>query len=119
MSSIIPVMKPSLPGIDKLMPIFENIEKSGIYSNYGPVLESLKTKYAEYLAVDREKIVPLANATLAIQGALEILGQKNWILPDYTFAATAHAALTAKKNVLIADPINCSATNAAPSCSPS
>ena len=103
MSSIIPVMKPSLPGIDKLSPIFENIEKSGIYSNYGPVLESLKTHYAEYLAVDREKIVPLANATLAIQGALEILGQNNWILPDYTFAATAHAAIAAKKDILIAD----------------
>jgi dTDP-4-amino-4,6-dideoxygalactose transaminase len=60
-------------------------------------------KYSEYLNVSPDLIIPLANATLAIQGCLEILNQKKWVIPDYTFSATAHAAVNAKKSVLISD----------------
>jgi dTDP-4-amino-4,6-dideoxygalactose transaminase len=53
--------------------------------------------------VSPDLIIPLANATLAIQGCLEILSQANWLIPDYTFAATAHAAVSARKSVFISD----------------
>lgn len=103
MSEFIPVMKPKLPGIEKLSPIFIEMEKRRIYSNFGPVHELLKEEYSKYLQVSPNLIVPIVNATLGIQGCLEILGQRNWILPDYTFAATGHAAVSARKNIYISD----------------
>jgi dTDP-4-amino-4,6-dideoxygalactose transaminase len=99
----IPIMKPQLPTIDKLKPLFERIDQTNIYSNYGPVSWDLRLAYSKYLGVDPELIIPIANATLAIQGCLEILEQKNWLIPDYTFAATAHAAINSRKNLLILD----------------
>jgi dTDP-4-amino-4,6-dideoxygalactose transaminase len=96
-------MKPKLPSFDELKPFISRIDESNFYSNYGPLSWDLRVAYGEYLSIKPELIVPLANATLAIQGCLEILDQDKWLIPDYTFAATAHAATKAGKNVLIAD----------------
>jgi dTDP-4-amino-4,6-dideoxygalactose transaminase len=96
-------MRPTLPSFQKLQPFLEQLDQSHVYSNYGPLSWSLRLKYSEYLNVSPDRIIPLANATLAIQGCLEILKQNNWLIPDYTFAATAHAAVSAKKSVLISD----------------
>jgi dTDP-4-amino-4,6-dideoxygalactose transaminase len=96
-------MKPQLPPYEKLKPFLERIDESNIYSNFGPLSWELRTAYAEYFNVDPELIIPIANATLAIQGCLEILEQKNWLIPDYTFAATAHAAVSARKSVSVLD----------------
>lgn len=99
----IPIMKSRLPTIDKLMPLFERIDHTNIYSNHGPLSWDLRLAYSKYLGVDPELIIPIANATLAIQGCLEIQEQKSWLIPDYTFAATAHAAVNAKKFILVTD----------------
>jgi len=103
MIDVIPVMKPKLPGIEKLRAIFVEMEKKRIYSNFGPTHELLKEEYSKYLQISPELIVPIANATLAIQGCLQILDQINWIVPDYTFAATGHAAIGASKKVYLSD----------------
>jgi dTDP-4-amino-4,6-dideoxygalactose transaminase len=100
---MIPVMKPKLASFESLRPFLERIDQSSIYSNFGPLSWDLRVEYSKYLQVPPEHIVPLANATLAIQGCLEILEQENWIIPDYTFAATACAAVSAKKHIYIAD----------------
>ena len=100
---VIPIMVPKLPSFEVLSPFLREIDQSHIYSNYGPMTWKLRLAYSEYLKVEPELIVPLANATLAIQGSLEILQPLDWIIPDYTFAATAHAAVSAKKNVYLAD----------------
>lgn len=99
----IPIMKPRLPTIDKLKPLFERIDQTSIYSNYGPLSWDLRLAYSKYLGVGPELIIPIANATLAIQGCLEILDQENWLIPDYTFAATAHAAVNSRKTISILD----------------
>jgi len=96
-------MKPQLPTYDVLKPFLERIDESNIYSNFGPLSWELRTAYAEYFKVAPELIIPIANATLAIQGCLEILEQKNWLIPDYTFAATAHAAVSAGKSISVLD----------------
>ena len=101
--AMIPVMRPKLPTIDQLKPYLDEMSQTGIYSNFGPISLKLRTIYSKYLNVPMENLVPIANATLALQGALEILKQKNWIIPDYTFAATAQAAIAARKSVHIAD----------------
>jgi dTDP-4-amino-4,6-dideoxygalactose transaminase len=100
---MIPVMKPRLPNSDQLKKWFEKIDQSHVYSNFGPMSWQLRESYSKYLGVDASRIIPLTNATLAIQGALEISSEKNWIVPDYTFAATAHATVAAQKNVYFSD----------------
>ena len=96
-------MRPILPDYDALQPLLEQIDQSHIFSNFGPISMELRLEYSKYLGVSADRIVPLANATLAIQGCLEFFEQKDWILPDYTFAATGHAALAAKKEITLAD----------------
>lgn len=103
MLEVIPVMRPKLPGIDKFTSSFLEIEKNRIYSNNGPLLDSLRREYSNYLGVSAELLVPMVNATLAIQGCMEILDQRDWILPDYSFAATCHAATGARKIIYLAD----------------
>lgn len=102
-NTMIPVMRPKLPTLDQIRPHIEEINASRIYSNSGPILNRVRGEYAKYLGVPIENIVPVTNATLALQGALEILTQQNWIVPDYTFSATAHAAISAKKSIKFSD----------------
>ena len=96
-------MRPKLPNFDQLRPYIEEINENRIFSNSGPISGRLREEYARYLDVPTENIVPVANATLALQGSLEILEQQNWIIPDYTFAATAHAAISANKTIKLTD----------------
>lgn len=100
---MIPVMKPTLPSFRELRPLLKQLDRSHIYSNYGPISWNLRLAYSRYLGVSPERIIPLANATLALQGCLEISEQHDWIIPDYTFAATGHAAVSAGKKIHIAD----------------
>jgi dTDP-4-amino-4,6-dideoxygalactose transaminase len=100
---MIPVMRPSLPTATELLPYIEKIDSSHIYSNYGPIAKSLVAAYADYLGVSANRIVPMANATLALQGCLSAFQETNWLIPDYTFAATAHAAVNANKKIFFAD----------------
>jgi dTDP-4-amino-4,6-dideoxygalactose transaminase len=96
-------MKPSLPSYSSLLDSLLKIDESRVYSNYGQTSWRLRQKYGEYLKVNPEKIIPLANATLALQGCLELSKQAAWLLPDYTFAATFHAAISASKQITILD----------------
>jgi dTDP-4-amino-4,6-dideoxygalactose transaminase len=96
-------MRPKLPVLSELEPFFNLIDQSRIYSNYGPVSRELVLQYSKYLSVPPDQIVPLANATLAIQGALAISDTEDWLIPDYTFAATAHAAINAGKRIHLLD----------------
>jgi dTDP-4-amino-4,6-dideoxygalactose transaminase len=100
---MIPVMRPSLPTAIDLLPFIEEIDSSHIYSNYGPIAERLVAAYADYLGVSANRIVPMANATLALQGCLSTFQETNWLIPDYTFAATAHAAVNASKKIFFTD----------------
>jgi dTDP-4-amino-4,6-dideoxygalactose transaminase len=96
-------MVPKLPRFEDFRDLLLEIDHSRVYSNFGPMSQRLKEEYGKYLGVSPELIVPLANATLAIQGSIEILDAAEWIIPDYTFAATAHAAVSSRKRIFIAD----------------
>jgi dTDP-4-amino-4,6-dideoxygalactose transaminase len=100
---MIPVMKPKLPDSKNLAPWLAKIDSSNTYSNFGPLTWELRVAYSKYLGVDASRIIPLSNATLALQGVLEIANRSNWILPDYTFAATGHAAVATSRDVFFAD----------------
>ena len=68
MSLNIPVMKPKIPGFKEVSEYLRSMDESRIYSNGGPLLKSLESRYADFLGVEKEKLVICANATLALQG---------------------------------------------------
>jgi dTDP-4-amino-4,6-dideoxygalactose transaminase len=99
----IPIMKPKLSTFEQVEPFLRRIDATSIYSNHGPLVCELEETYAKYLSVDQEKVVALANATLAIQGLISISTNQNWLVPDYTFSATGLAVLNANRNLIICD----------------
>ena len=100
---MIPVMRPRLPQLGDVTPYIKLIDSSGIYSNFGPLSMNLESRYAKYFGVGADRVVACGNATLGIHGALSISPLANWLIPDYTFVATASAALSAGKNVSIGE----------------
>ena len=100
----LPVMKPRLPTFDQYAPYLKLIDESQTYSNRGPLVRLLETRYAEKLGVsDASRVVLCSNATVAIQGFLQISDAETWHVPSFTFAATVHAAIQSGKEVLLKD----------------
>jgi dTDP-4-amino-4,6-dideoxygalactose transaminase len=100
---VIPVAKPVLPKLDQVAKYLDLMDKSGTYSNFGPLVKILESRYAERFGVSQDRVVSMTNATLAIEGCLSILDRSEWICPDYTFSATAHAILNAGKSMTLVD----------------
>jgi dTDP-4-amino-4,6-dideoxygalactose transaminase len=95
----IPVMKPRLASYDMAESYLRQIDLNRVYTNYGPLVKQVETRYAHFLGVKPENVVALVNATLAIQGCVQISRMQKWAVPNYTFAATAHAVALAGKEL--------------------
>ena len=100
---MIPVMRPSLPKFSDVEPLLRSIDVSRIYSNHGPLVTELESEYAKYFGIQPELVVAVGNATLALQGLVEISDVDSWYAPDYTFAATGLAIIKASKNLHLCD----------------
>ena len=96
-------MKPQLATYEQVAPFLQRIDQSNIYSNHGPLVRELEEEYSKYLQVNKDLVVALSNATLAIQGLVSISKNSDWIVPDYTFSATGLAVLNANRNLHICD----------------
>jgi dTDP-4-amino-4,6-dideoxygalactose transaminase len=92
----VPVAIPCLPKTDDIVPYLREIDASRWYSNNGPLIqrfqEALKTQFAT------GHVVCAANATLGL--ALALMAQRPakgslCMMPSWTFAASAHAAILA------------------------
>ena len=99
----VPVMRPLLPQAEQLSPYLQRIDRSGIYTNRGPLVEELESRYAEFLGVSQGLVVAAASATAGLTGALALAGPSNWLVPDFTFPASALAVLSAGLNVELTD----------------
>lgn len=71
------------------------IDRNEVYSNRGPLVQSLEKRIASHLNIQSDRVIVLANATLALQIALlcsisaySINKKKYCLCPSYTFAAT-------------------------------
>lgn len=99
----IPVMKPKLPAPKLFLPRLRQIQSSGVYSNHGPQLRELEERFALRLGVEDNRVVVLANATLAIQAIARLSSKKDWLLPSWTFVASALALIGAGKTIQFGD----------------
>lgn len=98
-----PVMRADLdlvPGLDSLI---REIQESGTYSNFGPQVMKLENEYSQFFGVAQNQVVSASNATVALTGAMLVLNSTSWLVPSWTFVATAHAAQSANKEFSFGD----------------
>lgn len=96
----IPFLKPSPAKISEQISVFEEMEASGIYSNFGPQNTRFEEQIIKNLFHGQGSGLTVCNATiglmLAIREALDTQANpraKYALVPSFTFAATPHAAM--------------------------
>lgn len=88
----ITVTRPSLPDLNDLQPLLEEIWKSGHITNGGPFHAELEARLCEYLGVKHLSL--FANGTLALVTGMQALGLTGEVITTpYTFAATPHSLI--------------------------
>ncbi len=108
-SKKIPFLKPRPPALSAASEELASIERSGIYTNFGPKNAYFERTLTEYAFGGRGSCVTTCNATiglmLAIRAQLPNRGATRSLalMPSYTFAATAHAAIWAGLRPLLCD----------------
>jgi len=100
---VFPVMKPSLPPVTAFSARLNQIDESGQFSNFGPQVTELESRFAQRFRISSDRVVVLANATLALTGLAQILAPDNWRVPSWTFVATALSALQSGSTIRFAD----------------
>ena len=97
---MIPVARPALPRVDKLIPYLRQIDEARIYTNHGPLVDLLETRMAARLGLRRSEVVSCSTGTMALTGVIHALRSRSGrtgrlcLIPAYTFVATAGAALS-------------------------
>ena len=99
----LPVMRPKLPEFQNYRERFGAIQERGIFSNHGPQLRELETRFAQLLSVDEDRLVLVSSATAGISLSAMVMGQSEWVAPSWTFSASIAALMLAGKNVVLAD----------------
>lgn len=87
---MIPVTKPYLPSREKVDAYFDSIYETNWLTNKGPLVQKLTQRLADYLGLDPQCLVLVANGSLALHlsyKALELKGEV--ITTPFTFIATA------------------------------
>src|SRR5690606_34404816 len=81
-----------LPPLDEFLPYLENIWRSKILTNGGPMHRQLELALADYLGVNH--IALFNNGTIALLVALQALRVTGEVITTpYSFVATAHSLL--------------------------
>jgi len=102
----IPFLRPQPPALSRHLPELRAIEDSGAFTNYGPVNTRLETALTERLFGGLGGCLTANCATTALIIAIREAARpdrKYALIPSFTFAATAHAALWAGLTPLLCD----------------
>jgi dTDP-4-amino-4,6-dideoxygalactose transaminase len=91
-------MRPQLPSAGRIAPYLAEIDRSRIYSNFGPLARSLEDRLAAHFGLDSGTIATVANGTLGL--TLSLMAQAAHpntlcLMPAWTFVASPHAAMMA------------------------
>jgi dTDP-4-amino-4,6-dideoxygalactose transaminase len=104
----VPFLRPNPPKLSLQSVALAEIERSGIFSNYGPVNSRLEERLSRALFRAEHGCVTVANATLGLM--LAIKQAVGWqprgryaLMPSFTFAAAAQAALWCGLTPLLCD----------------
>ncbi len=95
----LPLVRPDPPKLSQHGPELAEIEASGVFSNYGPTNAKLEQAFIDQIFKEGH-CVTVCNATIGLILAIrEVIGEDRpthrrfALMPSFTFAATAHAAL--------------------------
>lgn len=106
----IPVLRPSLPAMERVMPFLRRIDETRIYTNHGPLWTDFRQGFAKWLeqraGADGVWVVPTSSGTTAIEVALRLRalpGRQFCIMPSFTFIASAHAVCNSGLTPFLAD----------------
>ena len=99
----IPVMRPVGPSLDRIGARLRTVWDAGRFANFGPQEESLRSRLAVLLGVPANTVMTAANATLALTGAVAVLGGRRWSVPAFTFPASVAAVGAAGADPLLSD----------------
>ena len=110
MTDKIPFLRPNPPKLSELLDQLAEIEASNIYSNYGPVNTLLEQSLIRQMFAGNGACVTVCNATIGLMLAIRLAlgvtpdkGRRYALMPSFTFAATAHAAIWAGLIPLLCD----------------
>lgn len=103
MGAVLPIFRPALPPMSAVAAYLEEMDHGRIYSNGGPLVQRLERRYADFLGVPEHLVVAVSSGTTGITASVLAVDAVNWIVPDWTFAATPSAVLRAAKAITFAD----------------
>ncbi|MFZ3354908.1 MAG: aminotransferase class I/II-fold pyridoxal phosphate-dependent enzyme [Xanthobacteraceae bacterium] len=95
---MIPILRPKLPTADRLAPYLVEIDRSRLYSNFGPHVRALQERLAARFGLPDGTVTTVANATLGLTLALMAQAASPGtlcVMPAWTFVASAHAVVLA------------------------
>ena len=102
----VPVARPKLAALEAALPYLREIDDGRTYSNFGPLNARFEARLAERLGLPAACVVTCNNATTGLTLALQAAaarGGRYCVMPAWTFAATAHAAIAAGLTPYLAD----------------
>ncbi len=95
-------IRSNIPKISQVSDGIIEMENSGIYTNYGPINQKFEKQLVEQMFSGVGQCVTVCNATIGLMMALKYATRhkdtrvaRYVIMPSFTFAAAAHAALWA------------------------
>ncbi len=116
----IPLVRPAPPQLSLAIAELQSLEQSGIFSNFGPVNTLFEEEMIERFFGGQGACTTVCNATIGLMMAIkEAVGElpagQFALMPTFTFAAAAHAALWCGLTPLLCDihPANWAADPAA------
>lgn len=105
----IPLIRPNPPKLSELQSQLQALEASGMFTNNGPRVQRFEAALVERLFADQGACLAVSNATVGLMIAIRDAmgpGRGNGryaLMPSFTFAATAHAAIWAGLTPLLCD----------------
>jgi len=104
----VPLFRPAPPRLSLAVPELQSLEQSGVFSNFGPVNTRFEQEMLERFFGGEGACTTVCNATIGLMLAIkEAVGETAHgqfaLMPSFTFAAAAHAALWCGLTPLLCD----------------
>src|SRR3984885_11472618 len=104
----IPLLRPAPPPLSLAVAELQSLEQSGIFSNFGPINTLFEQEMLDRFFGGKGACTTVCNATIGLMLAIkDAVGEKPAgkyaLMPGFTFAAAAHAALWCGLTPLLCD----------------